>query len=88
MLTNKKNGTLYIGLTSDLQRRVNEHKLKTFKGFTSKYDTTLLVYFEEHESSDEAYIRERQLKKWNRIWKLSLIEKDNPEWLDLSVGWF
>jgi len=60
---------------------------KTYKEFTSKYDTTLLVYFEEHESYNDAYTRERQLKKWNRIWKLFLIKKENSEWNDLSVEW-
>ena len=88
ILTNKRNGTLYIGLTNDIERRIKEHKLKIYKGFTSKYDTSLLVYFEEHNTYNEAYIRERQLKKWNRIWKLSLIEKNNPEWNDLSEDWF
>ncbi len=80
ILTNKRNGTLYIGLTNDIQRRILEHKSKTYKGFTSKYDTTLLVYFEEHEIYNNAYTRECQLKKWNRIWKLSLIEKENSDW--------
>lgn len=88
ILSNKRNGTLYIGFTNDIERRVLEHKSKTYKGFTSKYDTTLLVYFEEHESSNDAYTRERQIKKWKRIWKLALIEKNNPDWNDLSKEWF
>lgn len=87
-LTSERNGTLYIGLTNDIQRRTLEHKSKAYKGFTSKYNVTLLVYFEEHESYNNAFTRERQLKKWNRLWKLSLIEKENPEWIDLSKEWF
>ena len=79
-----RNGTLYIGITSDLSRRTYEHKIKLVKGFTRKYSVDRLVYFEIFESATDAIRREKQLKKWNRTWKLALIEKLNPEWVDLS----
>jgi len=88
ILYNKRNGTLYIGITNNIERRISEHKSKTYKGFTSKYDITKLMYLEKFESSSEAYNREKQLKRWKRIWKLSLIEKENPNWVDLSEEWF
>lgn len=88
ILTSKRNGTLYIGLTNDIERRIFEHKKKIYKGFTSKYDVHLLVYFEEFEFHQEAYSRELQIKKWKRAWKLELIEKENPNWIDLSKDWF
>ncbi len=88
ILASKRNGTIYIGLTNDLERRILQHKNKTFKGFTEKYDVHLLVYFEDFESYQEAYSRERQMKKWKREWKLNLIEKDNPSWKDLSEDWY
>ena len=88
ILTNMKNGTLYIGFTNDLYRRMVEHKGKLVKGFSQKYGLDMLVYFEEYESSSEAFERERQLKKWNRAWKIELIEKTNPNWLDLAKTWF
>ena len=78
-----KNGTLYIGVTSDLNRRAYEHKNKLFPGFTAKYSITMLIYFEIFESSIEAIKREKQIKNWPRIWKLQLIEKHNPLWRDL-----
>lgn len=83
-----RNGTLYIGLTNDIERRVAEHKNKNYQGFTAKYNVNMLVYFEEHDTYDEAVTREKQLKKWKRIWKLNLIEKENPDWKDLSADWF
>jgi putative endonuclease len=86
-MASKRNGTLYIGLTDDITRRIAEHKNKIFEGFTAKYNVSMLVYFEEHETYDEAYTRERQMKKWKRIWKLNLIEKENPDWKDLSLDW-
>lgn len=86
-LASKRNGTLYIGLTNDIERRVLEHKNKIYKGFSSKYDVNILVYYEEFESYSEASIRERQMKKWRRLWKLNLIEKENPDWRDLSESW-
>jgi len=83
ILASQRNGTLYIGHTDDLYRRVIEHKAHHFEGFTAKYDVTQLVWFEEHETREGAFTRERQLKKWRRIWKLELIERVNPEWRDL-----
>ena len=88
ILASKKNGTLYIGVTNDLQSRVLQHKQKTNEGFTSKYDITLLVYFEQFQYIDQAIKREKQLKKWNRDWKLKLIEEVNKEWKDLSDDWY
>ena len=76
-------GTLYIGITNDLIRRVYEHKSKSNDSFTEKYDVTKLVYFELFEDPENAIKREKRLKKWPRAWKISLIEKDNPDWYDL-----
>ena len=83
ILASKRNGTLYIGVTNNLGRRVYEHKNKLMKGFTKKYGVSLLVYYEEHREINSAIQREKQLKKWNRKWKLKLIEKYNREWRDL-----
>jgi len=83
ILSSKRNGTLYIGVTSNLTKRVWEHKNNTIKGFTKKYKIHNLVYFEEYSNIEEAIVREKQLKKWNRTWKFELIEKDNPNWKDL-----
>jgi len=83
ILASKRNGTLYIGVTNDLVRRVYEHKNNLVKGFTSKYNVHRLVYYEETNDIDVALNREKQLKKWRRKWKLELIEKMNPEWRDL-----
>ena len=88
ILASKRNGTIYIGATDDLERRMLEHKNKTFQGFTAKYNVKLLVYFEVFEYQNEVFIRERQIKKWNRAWKLKRIEKDNPNWDDLSEQWY
>jgi len=87
ILASSRNGTLYIGFTDDLERRVAEHKSKNVEGFTSKYNVTLLVYYETYASSYDAFRRERQLKKWKRDWKIELIEKNNPDWDDLAEGW-
>ena len=87
ILASKRNGTLYVGFTNDIERRMLEHKSKIYKGFTYKYDVALLVYFEEIETYNEAIIRERRVKKWRRLWKLNLIEKENPNWDDLSIAW-
>jgi putative endonuclease len=76
-------GTLYIGVTNDLIRRVGEHKLKLVEGFTEKYDVVKLVYFEQFDDPENAIRREKRLKKWSRAWKIALIEKDNPDWIDL-----
>jgi len=83
ILANKRNGTLYIGVTSSLAKRVWQHKQNSVEGFSQKHQTHMLVYFEAHEEMSAAITREKQLKKWNREWKLKLIEKKNPEWLDL-----
>lgn len=84
ILANKKNGTLYIGVTSDISRRMWEHKKGLVDGFTKKYDVKLLVYVEQTEDVQAAIEREKQLKKWNRKWKMRLIKESNPEWKDLS----
>jgi len=83
ILTNKRNGTLYLGVTNHLKRRVFKHKEKKIKGFTKKYGLDKLVYFEQTNDVYSALEREKKLKKWNRGWKLKLIEKDNPNWDDL-----
>jgi putative endonuclease len=83
IICSKQNGTLYIGVTSDLIKRVYEHKNKLADGFSKKYDVHRLVWYESHETVEEAIVREKQIKKWNGQWKLRLIEKDNPEWDDL-----
>lgn len=83
ILFNKRNGTLYTGVTDDLVRRVYEHKNKLLNGFSSKYDVDKLGYFEYHQHIEEAITREKQIKTWLRKWKLELIEKDNPDWSDL-----
>ena len=83
ILASDRNGTLYIGVTSDLEGRMSVHLQSLLAGFTSKYRVHRLVYYEMHESMDAAIVREKRLKKWNRQWKLRLIESANPEWLDL-----
>ena len=83
ILANKRNGTLYIGVTNNLQRRVFEHKQNQIKGFTNKYKVHRLVYYESTSDIKAALQREKQLKKWERSWKIELIEKDNPSWQDL-----
>jgi putative endonuclease len=87
ILASGRNGTLYIGSTTDLENRVRAHKAGLFSGFTFKYNVKQLVYFEEHESAESALKRERNMKEWKRQWKINLIEKNNPEWVDLSRGW-
>ena len=78
-----RNGTLDIGSSDDLTARVFQHKSKTFGGFTARHDVDHLVWYEVHESRDAAFRRERQIKKWNRVWKLELVETANPAWRDL-----
>ena len=82
-MASKRNGTLYIGVTSDLPARVWQHKNNMIEGFTERYNVHTLVYFEQHTSMQSAIEREKQIKKWNRKWKLKLIEKLNPNWEDL-----
>jgi len=83
ILASQRNGTLYIGLTNDLIKRVYEHKNDLADGFTKKHNVHSLVYYEQYNNVESAIIREKRLKKWNRKWKLELIEKENPQWRDL-----
>jgi len=83
ILASKRNGTLYVGATSDLVKRGWEHRTNAVDGFTKKYGVHILVYYEVHENMISAITREKQLKKWRRAWKLRLIEERNPEWRDL-----
>jgi putative endonuclease len=83
ILASKRNGTLYTGVTHDLVRRIGEHKDNLVEGFTKRYGVHSLVYFEFHDSMTSAITREKQIKKWNRAWKLRLIEAGNPQWRDL-----
>ena len=83
ILANRRNGTLYVGMTDDLVRRVWQHREGIIPGFTSKYGVKMLVWYELHESREAAFSRERQIKKWNRAWKLKLIENMNSLWRDL-----
>ncbi|MEO8512846.1 MAG: GIY-YIG nuclease family protein [Ignavibacteria bacterium] len=85
ILASKKNGTLYVGFTGSISKRVNEHKNNKYGGFSKKYDVKSLVYYQEFLVVEDALKRERQLKKWNRSWKIELIEKNNPDWKDLSL---
>ena len=83
ILASRIGGTLYIGVTSDLVRRVFEHKSKFVGGFTKRYDVGRLVYHEQYDDVETAIQREKRLKKWNRAWKIRLIEEKNPNWVDL-----
>ena len=87
LLVSKRNGTLYVGVTSNLKKRIYEHKNKLIEGFTKKYNVDKLVYYEETNDVNIAIKREKQLKKWNRKWKIELIEKSNPNWNDLAKDW-
>ena len=83
ILASERNGTLYIGMTDDLVKRVWQHRNDFIPGFTQRYGVKMLVWYELHESRESAFMRERRLKKWNRAWKLALIEQENPSWRDL-----
>jgi len=83
ILAGKRNGTLYIGVTSNLVQRIWQHRNDEADGFTRKYQVHSLVWFEQHENAESAITREKQIKEWKRKWKLELIEKDNPTWRDL-----
>jgi putative endonuclease len=85
ILASQRNGTLYVGVTNDLVRRMFEHKAKLVPGFTRKYGVDKLMYLEEYSSILEARARERSLKRWQRAWKIALIEKTNPQWRDLTA---
>ena len=88
ILASQRNGTLYIGMTNDLQRRVYVHKTGIIKGFTQKHGVSMLVYFEEFQQVPQAIERENNLKKWKRDWKLKLIEEENSNWNDLARDWY
>ena len=84
LLASKRNGTLYTGVTSNLIARVGQHRQGFVRGFARDYGVKLLVWFEQHATMDSAILREKRIKKWNRAWKLNLIEADNPDWTDLA----
>jgi putative endonuclease len=84
LLASKRNGTLYAGVTSNLLARVQQHRHGIVRGFASQYGVKLLVWFEQHPTMESAITREKRIKKWNRAWKLELIEAANPEWRDLA----
>jgi putative endonuclease len=83
LLASKPHGTLYAGMTDDLLRRVWEHKIKAVPGFSAKYGVDRLVWFEAHETLESAFGREKLIKRWNRAWKIQMIEENNPYWIDL-----
>ncbi|HEY5720842.1 MAG TPA: GIY-YIG nuclease family protein [Allosphingosinicella sp.] len=86
ILASRRNGTIYIGVTSDLMARLHKHRTGGFSGFTSKYRVSRLVHFEMFEDMDAAITREKQLKNWRRAWKIALIEENNPTWDDLAIA--
>lgn len=85
-MASRKDGVLYVGSTSDLTERVYKHKLKLIEGFSKRYNTTILVHFEETNSAEAMVARERQLKHWKREWKVNLINESNPGWKDLTIS--
>ena len=84
ILASKRNGTLYVGVTADLARRIWEHRHGEVDGFTKRYSVHHLVYAEFHDAMPDAITREKQIKKWRRAWKIELVERENPTWRDLS----
>jgi len=84
LLASKRNGTLYVGVTSNLLARIHQHRTGAVRGFTREYAVKQLVWFEQHATMDSAITREKRIKKWNRAWKLQLIEAENPDWRDLA----
>ena len=88
ILASQKNGTLYIGVTNNLEKRIYQHKNQVIDGFTKKYHVHMLVYYEQTNDIHAAIIREKQMKKWERKWKMRLIEQFNPVWKDLSSDLF
>jgi len=84
ILASQRNGTLYTGVASDLLGRLHLHREGKIRGFTQQYDVKMLVWFEQHATMEQAILREKRIKKWNREWKLQLIEAENPEWRDLA----
>ena len=87
ILASERNGTLYIGVTNNLERRMYEHKKGIVPGFTKKYGVKTLVHYDETDCVSIALTREKQLKRWNRDWKVRLIEEENPDWKDLAAEW-
>ncbi len=87
LITNKKDGVLYVGVTNNLERRMFEHKNKLVVGFSKRYNLTKLVYFEVYPQVKDAILREKRLKKWKRDWKINLINEENPNWNDLASDW-
>ena len=88
IMSNKPNGIIYIGVTNNIEERVKEHKLKLYpNSFTAKYNCNKLIYFEELTEAEDAYNREKRMKKWKRDWKIKLIENMNSSWMDLSLNW-
>ena len=85
LLASRRNGTLYVGVTSDLIKRVWQHKNDLVEGFTKRHGVHMLVWYEAHETMENAIKREKNIKKWNREWKLALIEQSNPQWQDLFL---
>ncbi len=85
MLSSGRNGTLYIGVTSNLPRRIAQHKAGQVEGFSKRHGVKRLVWYEPHETMESAIIREKKMKKWNRAWKIRQIMRDNPEWKDLTA---
>jgi putative endonuclease len=85
LLASRRNGTLYIGMTDDLAKRMRDHKAGIFDGFTKRYGIKTLVWFESYPTREAAFLRERQMKKWRRAWKLQQIEATNPTWRDLTA---
>jgi len=84
ILASRRNGTLYVGVTSDLMARIHQHRTKSFKGFTAEHGIDRLVWFEMHGEMESAIVREKRIKEWKRAWKLTLIEEKNPGWRDLA----
>jgi len=85
IMASKRNGTIYVGVTSNLLQRVAQHREGLFDGFTDRYGTKTLVWFEQHAEIEHAILREKRIKKWERAWKLKLIEATNPDWRDLAT---
>ena len=88
ILASGRNGTLYVGVTSDIHKRLDQHKSGGEEGFTARYGTDKLVWIEAHDTAESAITREKQLKHWNRQWKMRLIEETNPDWQDLCLSLF
>lgn len=88
IMTNKRKNVLYIGVTSNLQKRISEHKKKLNPGFTFRYNINALIYYEEYQYINDAIAKEKQLKGWRREWKEVLVSKMNPHWQDLSFDWY